>query len=94
MKKSILSKILQYEVPERIILVEDIWDSIAQCPEAIPVTDSQLKELDRRLEAYRSNPKGGSPWDVVKKRIKNHLNESCYYIHRSGVGFNRGLFVV
>ena len=70
MNKSILSKVLQYDIPERILLVEDIWDSIAQCPEAIPVTDSQLKELDRRLEAYHRNPKLGSPWDVVKKRIK------------------------
>jgi len=70
MKKSILSEVLQYDIPERILLVEDIWDSIAQCPEAIPVTDSQLKELDRRLEAYHRNPKLGSPWDVVKKRIK------------------------
>lgn len=70
MKKSILSEVLQYDIPERILLVEDIWDSIAQCPEAIPVTDSQLNELDRRLEAYHRNPKSGSPWDVVKKRIK------------------------
>ncbi|OHB85207.1 MAG: addiction module protein [Planctomycetes bacterium RBG_19FT_COMBO_48_8] len=70
MKKTILSKVLQYDIHERILLVEDIWDSIAQCPEAIPVTDSQLKELDRRLEAYHRNPKSGSPWDVVKKRIK------------------------
>ena len=70
MKKSILSKVLQYDIPERILLVEDIWDSIAQCPEAIPVTDSQLNELDRRLKAYHRNPKSGSPWDVVKKRIK------------------------
>ena len=70
MKKSILSKVLQYDIFERILLVEDIWDSIAQCPEAIPVTDSQLKELDRRLEAHHRNPKSGSPWDVVKKRIK------------------------
>ena len=70
MKKSILSKVLQYDILERILLVEDIWDSIAQCPEAIPVKDSQLKELDSRLEAYHRNPKSGSPWDVVKKRIK------------------------
>ena len=70
MRKSILSKVLQYDIPERILLVEDIWDSIAQCPEALSVTDSQLKELDSRLEAYHRDPKSGSPWDVVKKRIK------------------------
>ena len=70
MKKSILSKALQYDVPERILLVEDIWDSIAQFPEAVPLSDSQRKELDRRLEAHNSNPATGTPWDIVKKRIK------------------------
>jgi len=70
MKKPILSKALQYHIPERILLVEDIWDSIAECPEAVPISDSQRKELDRRLQAYHSNPQTGKPWDIVKKRIK------------------------
>jgi len=73
MKKTILSKALQYDIPERIILVEDIWDSIAKFPEAVPITDSQRKELDRRLEAYHSNPRTGKPWDIVKKRIKRTI---------------------
>ena len=73
MKKSILAKVLQYDVPERILLVEDIWDSIAQVTEAVPITDSQRKELDRRLEAYHSNPRTGQPWDIVKKRIKRRI---------------------
>lgn len=71
MKKSILSKVLLYDVTERILLVENIWDSIASVPEAVSVTNSQRKELDRRLEAYHSNPRAGKPWDIVKKRIKN-----------------------
>jgi len=70
MKKSILAKVLQYNIPERILLVEDIWDSIAEFPEAVPISDSQRKELDRRLEAYHSDSKTGNPWEVVKKRIK------------------------
>jgi len=73
MKKSILAKVLQYDVPERILLVEDIWDSIAQVTESVPITDSQRKELDRRLEAYHSNPRTGKPWDIVKKRIKRTI---------------------
>ena len=73
MKKSILSKVLLYDVPERILLVEDIGDSIAKFPQAVPISDSQRKELDRRLEAYHSNPKTGKPWDIVKKRIKRTI---------------------
>ena len=70
MKKSIIAEVLQYDISERILLVEDIWDSIANVPEAVSITDSQRKELDRRLEAYHSNRTTGAPWDIVKKRIK------------------------
>ena len=70
MKKSIIAEVLQYGIPERILLVEDIWDSIANVPEAVLVSDSQRRELDRRLETYHSDPAIGVPWDVVKKHIK------------------------
>jgi len=70
MKKSIIAEVLQYDIPERILLVEDIWDSIANVPDAVSISDSQRKELDRRLQAYHSDPATGDPWDIVKKRIK------------------------
>jgi len=57
-------------VPERIQLVEDIWDSIAEVPESVPLTDEQKAELDRRLEAYHENPGEGSPWRTVRERIR------------------------
>ncbi len=61
--------ILELSVAERIQMVEDIWDSIAAVPEAVPLSDEQKKELDRRLEAYHLNPDAGSPWSEVKERI-------------------------
>lgn len=63
--------ILKLSVSERIQLVEDIWDSIAEVPESVLLTDEQKAELDRRLDAYRKNPGEGSPWDMVRKRIAN-----------------------
>ncbi len=64
-----IASILKLDVTERIQLVEDVWDSVAAVPEAIPLTDKQRKELDRRLDAYHHNPSAGSPWKEVKKRI-------------------------
>ena len=64
-----LSDILELSVSERIQLVEDIWDSIAAVPEALPLTDAQRQELDRRLEAYAQNPDEGILWDELKKRV-------------------------
>ena len=62
--------ILNMSVSERIQLVEDIWDSIAEVPEAISLTDTQKRELDYRLDAYHKNPSAGSPWEEVRERIQ------------------------
>ncbi len=69
-KKTFISDILKLSVPERIQLVEDIWDSIAAIPEPLELTPAQQKELDRRLEDLRKNPDLGSPWETVIARIR------------------------
>jgi putative addiction module component (TIGR02574 family) len=65
-----LSEILQLSIAERIQLAEDIWDSVAAFPEAIPLTDAQKEELDRRLQAYTQNPNEGISWDELKDRLR------------------------
>jgi putative addiction module component (TIGR02574 family) len=63
------ANVLSLSIPERLQLVEDIWDTIAEVPEEISLTDEQKVELDRRLDAYHLNPNEGSPWGVVRERI-------------------------
>jgi len=60
---------LNLPISERIQLVAEIWDSIAECPEKIELTPSTRKLLAKRLAAYRTNPDEGSPWKEVKRRI-------------------------
>ena len=69
MKSQSIAEYVKLSVPERIQLVEDIWDSIAEMPEELPLTEAQQAELDRRLNAYRLNPEEGSPWEYVKENI-------------------------
>ena len=64
-----LSDVLELPVSERLELVGDIWDSIAEAPEAVELSEAQRAELDRRLDAYHRDPKAGSPWSEVKARI-------------------------
>lgn len=45
--------------------------SIAAIPEAVPLSEDQKMELDRRLEAYHRNPDAGSPWIEVRERLRN-----------------------
>jgi putative addiction module component (TIGR02574 family) len=58
-------------VDDRLALVEEIWDSIAADPESVPVTDAQKQDLQARLDAYKENPKAGSPWEEVKARLRS-----------------------
>jgi len=62
--------ILKLSVSERILLVEDIWDSIVEAPEAIALSKAQEMELDTRLDAYHRNPTEGSPWVIVRDRVR------------------------
>jgi putative addiction module component (TIGR02574 family) len=52
-------KAQQLPVQERIRLVEDLWDSIAADQHALPLSDEQKAELDRRLDAYEMDPRPG-----------------------------------
>ena len=65
-----LSDILQLTVAERIQLAEDIWDSVAAFPEALPLTDAQKEELDRRLQAYAESPNEGVSWEELKDGLR------------------------
>ncbi|MDQ3247934.1 MAG: addiction module protein [Chloroflexota bacterium] len=66
-----LTQILQLSVPERIQLVEDIWDSILASPESLKLTEVQKQVLDRRLQSYRQQPESSIPWEEVKKQIRS-----------------------
>lgn len=44
-----MEEILRLPVEDRLRLVEDVWDSIAAQPDAVPMPEWHRKELDRRL---------------------------------------------
>lgn len=69
MKTISVNDLLNLNIKERLQLVEDLWDSIAEVPEAVELTAAQHEELDKRLEAYHREPSLGSPWADVKRRI-------------------------
>jgi putative addiction module component (TIGR02574 family) len=71
MNNTSLIDIIRLSIPERLQLVEDIWDSIAAIPEAISLTENQKIELDRRLVEYKLHPETGIPWDRVKEKIQS-----------------------
>ena len=70
MSDSILpAEIRSLPVPERIYLVEQIWNSIIEDEQAFELTVAQKAELDRRMAAHDASPSRGKPWEDVKKRL-------------------------
>lgn len=69
MKNPKVTDIKELSIPERIQVVEDIWDSIFMEQESLPVPDSQKEELERRLESYKKGESPSSYWIEVKNRI-------------------------
>jgi putative addiction module component (TIGR02574 family) len=68
MTTALLKKATSLPVPDRIKLVEDIWDSISNEADD-SLTPAQKRELDRRLDAMRKSPGRAVPWDEAKQQI-------------------------
>jgi putative addiction module component (TIGR02574 family) len=70
MKQELVAEILALPVQERVQLVGAIWDSISAVPEALPLTQWQREELDRRLAEFEADPEAGSTLEDVFARIR------------------------
>jgi putative addiction module component (TIGR02574 family) len=56
-------------VPERVQIVEDLWDSIARSNADVPIPQWQKDELDRRKQNFLCNPNAAQTWNEVKRDI-------------------------
>ena len=55
---------------EKIALVEEIWDSIEDQSNAMPLTQAQREELERRIAHLEAHPESTMTWEEVKKRVR------------------------
>lgn len=56
MRISDIPEITKLSAPEKILLVEDLWDSIASNESLVSVPESHIEELGKRLKRYESAP--------------------------------------
>lgn len=65
-----IPEIAKLSTQEKILLVEDIWDSIVLDESAIPIPHSHRDELDRRLRIYESAPGNLLTLEELQARIE------------------------
>lgn len=71
MRAEIIRKeIDRLELSEKLLLVEDIWDSIAESNAEIPMPGLQKKELDRRYIEYNEGKLEIHDWKTVHEELR------------------------
>jgi putative addiction module component (TIGR02574 family) len=68
-----IPEIAKLSAQEKILLVEDFWDSIALDESAVPVPRSHIDELDRRLRMHESVPGNLLTLEELQAGIENTL---------------------
>lgn len=66
-----IPQIKKLSIPEKILLVEDMWDSISSEESAVPIPESHMMELDRRLARHKSSPGGLLSLDELREKIES-----------------------
>ncbi len=61
----------QLGLPEKLLLVEDIWDSIAASNRMLPMPEWQKTELDNRYAAYQKGKADLHSWQGVHEALRN-----------------------
>ncbi len=56
-------------ISERILLAQELWESVYDHAAEIPVTDAEQQELERRWAAYETGEMTASTWPEVKQRL-------------------------
>ena len=67
----IVEEIKKLNLAEKLLLVEDVWDSIAQSNLELPMPEWQKKELDKRYREYRAGNQKLYDWQQVHDEIRN-----------------------
>jgi putative addiction module component (TIGR02574 family) len=62
-------ELFELSVAEKLKLIGELWDSIAENPSQVPVPEWHLEELERREKEHLQNPQPGESWEVVKQRL-------------------------
>lgn len=64
-----LEELKKLPIAERLRLVEDLWDSIAEDQEQLPDPPELIEEIRARAARLKADPSSGFSWEEVEKRI-------------------------
>lgn len=67
---AIIKEIDKLSLSEKLILVKDIWDSIARNNAVLPMPEWQKIELDKRYSDYKTGKLRLHDWEGVHEELR------------------------
>jgi putative addiction module component (TIGR02574 family) len=58
---------------EKIRLVQELWDEIAEEAARMPLSESHRRLLDQRLQQHEENPDDVEPWEKTRDDVLREL---------------------
>ncbi len=66
----LIAEINQLDLSEKILLVEDIWDSVAEANGELPMPAWQREVLSQRYESYQRGDEELHDWKAVHQSLR------------------------
>lgn len=73
--QSVLNEVESWPIDDRVRLVQDVWDQLADHGYEPEISEEMKAELDRRIEEMDRNFDAGVPWEEVKARVLGRLRK-------------------
>jgi putative addiction module component (TIGR02574 family) len=67
------SELLRLSPAERIQLAQDLWDSLPEDPDLLPLTEPEIAELNRRMAEHKRDPSTALAWEDVRARLRERF---------------------
>jgi putative addiction module component (TIGR02574 family) len=68
--EEIKQQINNLALSEKLLLIEDVWDSIALSNDELPIAEWQKKELDARYKSYKDGNLNLHDWESVHQNLR------------------------
>jgi putative addiction module component (TIGR02574 family) len=69
MSSSFVDTVKTLPLADRLEIIGELWESIAEEGYEPPLTPAQAAEIDRRYEAHRLTPDDVIPWESIKGEL-------------------------
>ena len=68
--RTVMTAVGSWPVDDRLRLMEEIWDQLADEGYEPELTDDLKAKLDRRLASLDANPQNVTTWEAITERVR------------------------